>query len=524
MQETSSINQLNSKLQNAGLRPINDESIQMRTIGQTIDFNSILQVIDTLGIKNYTFRIINHPNDDYKTFHNLVVTEIGSEIETTLMKYEMKEEFAQQYNAGLKLFQQFEGKVTAAGFSPSPLTPKPCEEVVKDVIPIPDFSVVNPTPGGGSPSGGGGSGGVNGGTTSGNGSGYGTGSGSGSSTICLQLMALPKCTNCNTSFDNWDSYFNAECSNGKYGLTFVLSYSIANCRLATDPCNPNGDIGVLEPIDDECSKTIATTFIESLSMEQKAWWEDSENASERAEIENYIKDNGCEEESKEFAKEAIEALRNGENCVIMPTVFNPTEIQANFNPNLFGDYIEPTVQQDHNAIQQQFNHLRNNDGDLAAVTYLINTYNMNTFGSNTINFNYSISLVNGLPNGDLGRTIIGYNSNGIMNSCELKIDTNLLAFTDFGFITRVIKHELYHVLQAEHYGQYGISIAAKEFDAYYYQIFGFRDLKKIQNLDLVCQLSKYMVDYMSQLSNSEKEEKPNMIDLVNQTFPRICNE
>lgn len=48
------INQLNSKLQNAGLRPIYDENIQMRTIGQSIDFNSILQVIDTLGIKNYT--------------------------------------------------------------------------------------------------------------------------------------------------------------------------------------------------------------------------------------------------------------------------------------------------------------------------------------------------------------------------------------------------------------------------------------------------------------------------------------
>lgn len=111
-----------------------------------------------------------------------------------------------------------------------------------------------------------------------------------------------------------------------------------------------------------------------------------------------------------------------------------------------------------------------------------------------------------------------------MVTCQVKIDINLFSFTDFGFITRVIKHELYHILQAENYGQFNISNAAREFDAYYYQIFGFRELKKIQDLDLVCQLSKYMIANMNQLSDSEKAEKPNMINLVNQTFPRICPE
>nr|HPI55038.1 hypothetical protein [Chitinophagaceae bacterium] len=57
-----------------------------------------------------------------------------------------------------------------------------------------------------------------------------------------------------------------------------------------------------------CILTIAVTFLESLSSEQKAWWEDSENASERTEIENYIKDNGCAEESKEFAEKMINAI------------------------------------------------------------------------------------------------------------------------------------------------------------------------------------------------------------------------
>jgi hypothetical protein len=231
-----------------------------------------------------------------------------------------------------------------------------------------------------------------------------------------------------------------------------------------------------------------------------------------------------QQQAFEFAEEAMAELcgSSGPICVILPSVLNPSEIVADYNPNLFGDYPAPSVQQDHNAIQQQFNNLRNTSGNLAAVNYLINTYNMNTFGSNTITTSYPIVFANGLSNGAQANAIIGYNSSGDMVTCHIEIDIDLFTFTDFGHITRVIKHELYHILQPENYGQFGISNPAREFDAYYSQIFGFRDLKQIQDGDIVEQLAKIMISYMKQLSDSETQEGEKKIKLVKQTFPELC--
>jgi uncharacterized membrane protein YgcG len=249
--------QLNSKLSGLGGSTLND-NIRLRTNGQSIDFNSILQVIDTLGIKNYTFRISNHPDDDYKTFHNLVVTDKGTEIETTLMKYEMTEQFAAAYNQSLKLFQQFEGKVTATGFPLSPLSPVPCEEIVKEFNPIPVYEP-NPVhnPGGSSPSGGGGSGGSFGGAGTGNGSGSGTGSGGGNSNgaTCIEAIARIFCS-CGRNYGSLGDYAGSICgdweTNPGYEVYLGFIYVASNnCRLAADPCNPDGVIGILEPIKDE---------------------------------------------------------------------------------------------------------------------------------------------------------------------------------------------------------------------------------------------------------------------------------
>lgn len=222
--------------------------------------------------------------------------------------------------------------------------------------------------------------------------------------------------------------------------------------------------------------------------------------------------------------EIINTLNNGE-CVILPNIFDPIHITAPYNPNLFGDYPAPSIQQNHDAIQQQFNNLRNSQGDLAAVNYLINTYNMNTFGTSaTITFNYSVTVVNGLPNGDHGRAILGYNSSGTLVACELKIDTNLLSFNDFGYITRVIKHELLHILQAQIYGQHNPVEATREFDAYFNQIFAFHDLKQIQDLSISCGLAKYMINFMNQMPQINKDERVDMIKRVNDTFPKVCPE
>jgi len=147
---------------------------------------------------------------------------------------------------------------------------------------------------------------------------------------------------------------------------------------------------------------------------------------------------------------------------------------------------------------------------------------MNTFGPNTVNFSYSISFGNGLPTGDHANAIIGYNASGNMVTCQLQIDTNLLSYADFGYITRVIKHELYHVLQAEFYGQNGLSNPAREFDAYWASIFRFNNLKKIEDLSLTNGLANLMCKYMNQMSLTEKSSRSDMIDTVNETFSQIC--
>ena len=110
---------------------------------------------------------------------------------------------------------------------------------------------------------------------------------------------------------------------------------------------------------DECVTTINTTFVESLSIEQKAWWEDNENASERNEIENFIANSGCSEESKEFAKEAIEALKNGGEVDLAYKIIIDNTLKN--NPCLNSDYTQlgkaPTFQ----------NYLKNFDGNFSVA-------------------------------------------------------------------------------------------------------------------------------------------------------------
>ncbi len=285
-------------------------------------------------------------------------------------------------------------------------------------------------------------------------------------------------------------------------------------------------------------------FYQSLSPEQLQWA--NENSSLSNQLIQHLIENNWNDESKQLAEElmdyaeqysnesnqllisqiieiAINDLRNGKDCVILPTVINPSDILAPFDSNVFGDYSAPIVQQNHDAIQQQFNNLRTTSGNLAAVNYLINTYNMRTFATNTVTFNYSITFGDGLPTGDSANTFIVYN-NGVMTSCNLAIDTNLFSYLDFGYITRVIKHELYHVLQGEFYGQNGLSNAAREFDAYNSQIFRFNDLKKIEDMSLIIGLAKKMIENMKLMTNLEKTIREDKIEIVQQTFPELCKD
>jgi len=202
-----------------------------RTDYETIDYNNILLVVDSLGVKNYIFRVTNHPEDDYKTFHNLVMTDKNGELELTLMKYAMTDVFAQEYQEQLKKFQEFEGTVTAKGL----LETNPCESIVSE-FPMP----INDSPGS---SGGGGIGG-----TIDNPSGTNPEPIGGSEdTSCIEVDMFVLCS-CGRSYEDWNAYTSSICGNGTnpgYDVTLVVTFTNI-CQMGINRCAPSGAIGVLE--------------------------------------------------------------------------------------------------------------------------------------------------------------------------------------------------------------------------------------------------------------------------------------
>ena len=231
-------NKLMSLLKEKGTIHVLYESNEFaRTDGGTIDFNSILEVMDTLGVKNYTFRVINHPQDDFKTFHNLILSEKEGVFEATMMEYKMTDHFAAAYNSQLKSFQEFAGRVGASSITP---VTDPCQEVI---IEIPD--PISQTPG--DPSGGS----ADPGEPSYGSPGSDPGAGGGMSSGCVTIVVSVECS-CGRSYSSWDNYTSSVCGNGSYpgySVTVVISYQYNMlCRAEDDPCNPEGLIGVMEPI------------------------------------------------------------------------------------------------------------------------------------------------------------------------------------------------------------------------------------------------------------------------------------
>ncbi len=221
-----------SKLQSENTIEILESTpIALRTNEGTIDFNTIVQVIDTLGIKNYTFRVINHPEDDYKTFHNLILTEKETTMEVKMFEYEMTDTFAQEYFAQLKSFQQFQGALRVSGVA---LISQPCDELE---IEYPGDS-----------SGGGGGGDSPGDSTPGDGSTSGSSVGG-----CVQTFLTIECS-CGRSYNSWNAYEGSICGSGMYpgysiSVTVTFVYNTL-CKNTQDPCNPDGTVGVLTPQED----------------------------------------------------------------------------------------------------------------------------------------------------------------------------------------------------------------------------------------------------------------------------------
>ncbi|MEM9680131.1 MAG: hypothetical protein AAF901_07380, partial [Bacteroidota bacterium] len=228
------------------------------------------------------------------------------------------------------------------------------------------------------------------------------------------------------------------------------------------------------------------------------------------------------QEAISFMLESIEnAIENG--CLYTLSVQGLNNVIDEYDPEFLGDEPFPVVQQDHQAIKQQYQAFINSGNIIGGVNHLINSYSMDTFGTNQITTNYTIQIVENLENADAVTTCV-YDSAGNVISCDVVIEEELFEIEDFGYVTRAIKHELYHILQAQVYGPYNGSQALREFDAYYASIFRFPRLPRVNDPARLIQLLVWFDENWDGMTDQEKQESRPIYDRVKEKFPEYCDD
>lgn len=207
--------------------------------------DEIIEVTNPEGWKSYTYKILNHPEDDFKTFHNLVLSETGNQPQIHIMKYQMSDETAYQYYNSDGKIENFKGEITAKDLT-SLLGE--CDDPV--IFPPPDQTPPssgggptpgnneNPnTPGVGNP----GSGGDSGSSGSSGSTGSSGSNGSNEGDCSIAYMSLD--CSCGQSYSSWEEYDDSMCGrytgNVQYNITISFTYLNVPCgfRGAT-PCDP----------------------------------------------------------------------------------------------------------------------------------------------------------------------------------------------------------------------------------------------------------------------------------------------
>jgi len=301
----------------------------------TIDYTKILEVIDTAGVSNYTFKIINHPEDSPNIFHNLVISQKVNETqERLLIKYENE-------NLSRKIIE-FKGEITIKNIST--LT-NPCDDTT---APIDFVDGTGPINGGGGPGPGPGDGNVNNPIVffpTNNGSG-----GSGHLTVSDLPNFICNSPGCHFSSNTWEGFSQHVDLNGQiYPFTIVMRFSQAVASGSINPCDPNGDIGILDE-EDECSSDFMANLLpdQKLRLDQQK----TNNAPIFSEILNYVaRDvNGCSYERNTFAKEIIERIMIDSTF----TSVNPFIIEKQINSNQLDPCSQGVLQQVENTTNNDF--------------------------------------------------------------------------------------------------------------------------------------------------------------------------
>ncbi len=223
-----------------------------------VDYAKILEVIDSVGIKNYTFLIKNHPEDDYKTFHNLILNvKPTNELHVYLNKYMLNEEFAVAYNQGLENLETLRGRVKPKDIS---IGINPCDE-------IPPLTIINPSNPGGGDGGGFDPGDPGSGNPSdGNIGGVPIPGVGGGSNPCIVVTLTYECS-CGRAYLTLSDLYGAGCGKEVEGVVYyaipVMSYSLAaTCRMESIPCSGDGNIGVVPPVKDPCIQLKSFTVMD----------------------------------------------------------------------------------------------------------------------------------------------------------------------------------------------------------------------------------------------------------------------
>lgn len=274
----------------------------------TISIESVLEVIDTLGNENYSFTLVPKTPKPNSIF-NLVVNASNGATKMAIMEYRMAPDFAQDYFNGSKTLAEFTGSIFTFPFDPNSNLFAKGDTCIQNIDEVVNCDRITLDRGTIVASGGGGS------TTLGDisvpdggnsGGGYSTGGGGSAVWVCDRFDEQhPGPTNCGNGGGTWIIIIFPPNS---------YTYKSNNTKKGGDCCDGtdvSGSIGVnlLTP---------AISFIVDclgedtpLTDNQMDWLSDTNNTLKVIGVKNYLQENECSDEAKEFGNLAIEALRDG---------------------------------------------------------------------------------------------------------------------------------------------------------------------------------------------------------------------
>jgi hypothetical protein len=285
----------------------------------SIYIKNILEVIDTLGNKKYSFKLIPKTPKPNSIF-NLVIDASGKTTNIAILEYRMSPNFAQDYHAGLKTFSEFTGSIFKFPFNPATVSnsfsktsgDNTCIQNIDEVV---DCSVINIDNGSAIVGGSGSSSTTLYDTNTYTGANGGSSGVSGSGSRVVWVCNAYHVTHSNPG----------ECSvSGGSGTWIVIIYpdfstnrsSNANKSSTVNCCDKTVVVGEIGINFFDLAIDIRTTLNLPVRSQKSVWLTSYATDTQLAELNNYIEANkdsngNLTSEANEFAYLAIEAYDNG---------------------------------------------------------------------------------------------------------------------------------------------------------------------------------------------------------------------